>query len=87
MHEMKMIERMDDGFERWSCEECGREFLMKWPPNYEKVIISTGNEMIDHCGIRQDAGTSPLFAIVTLNVDSTNIDHDDISRLVDGIEF
>ncbi len=47
-HSMELVREHADGFEEWYCPTCGRRFLMHWPPEYEKTIITPGNEMVTH---------------------------------------
>lgn len=35
--------------EEWYCPTCGRRILMKWPPNYKKIILEAGDEYAIHC--------------------------------------
>jgi len=42
--------RDDTGAEEWSCPECGRRFLMRWPPHYEKIVLDPGDDNAVHVG-------------------------------------
>ena len=46
-HTMQLIST-DNGLERWRCPECGREFDLSWPPDYQKTIISPGDGTVGH---------------------------------------
>lgn len=53
-HEMVLAITHTSGAEEWHCPICGRRFLLKWPPSYEKVILNPGNELVTHIGSRGD---------------------------------
>jgi hypothetical protein len=42
------------GAEEWYCPACGRRFLLRWPPAYEKVVIEPGDEFAAHSGSKGD---------------------------------
>lgn len=43
-HQMHLDKEHPSGFEEWYCPVCGRRLLMKWPPDYEKVVLQPGDE-------------------------------------------
>ncbi len=49
-HEMNLIDTHEDGEEEWLCPECGRRFLMRWPPEYSRTVLDPGNEDVIHTG-------------------------------------
>jgi len=49
-HEMVLASTHDTGAEEWFCPTCGRRFLMRWPPAYEKTILEAGDEYAIHSG-------------------------------------
>lgn len=49
-HEMRLETTHSTGTEEWVCPICGRRFLMRWPPNYEKIILEAGDEYATHSG-------------------------------------
>ncbi|MEU7855674.1 hypothetical protein [Nonomuraea sp. NPDC049141] len=54
-HEMVMVGVSDSGTEEWLCPECGRRTLMRWQPDYEKVVLDVGDELATHFGGRGGA--------------------------------
>jgi len=63
--------------EEWYCPTCGRRILMKWPPNYKKVILDAGDDEVIHCVGR---GGLPFGASqVSQNRESLS---EDIQRLI-----
>ncbi len=49
-HEMQLVATHPTGADEWHCPTCGRRFLMQWPPNYEKVVLESGDEYAIHTG-------------------------------------
>ena len=49
-HDMQLVATHPTGAEEWYCPVCKRRFLIHWPPNYEKVILETGDEYAIHSG-------------------------------------
>jgi hypothetical protein len=53
-HEMVLETTHSSGAEEWYCPTCGRRFLLRWPPTYEKIIIEPGDEFVAHSGSKGD---------------------------------
>jgi hypothetical protein len=53
-HEMVLATTHASGSEEWYCPTCGRRFLLRWPPAYEKVVIEPGDEYAAHSGSKGD---------------------------------
>lgn len=51
-HQMELVRTHASGAEEWLCSECGRRFLMQWPPHYKKIVLDPGDEMATHSGGR-----------------------------------
>jgi len=49
-HEMQLAITHSSGAEEWNCPECGRRFVAQWEPNFRRVILERGDEMIIHNG-------------------------------------
>jgi len=49
-HEMILVETRESGVEEWLCPSCRRRLLMRWPPNYEKLVLDSGDESATHVG-------------------------------------
>ena len=47
-HEMILERILPIGVEEWSCPECGRRFLVQWPPAYKIVLLEPGDPNIRH---------------------------------------
>jgi hypothetical protein len=47
-HEMILQETHISGVEEWYCPDCGRRFLVQWPPAYKMIIVESGNKDIRH---------------------------------------
>jgi hypothetical protein len=53
-HEMVLTGTADSDSEEWTCPECGRRLLLRWPPNCQKIILERGNENVAHSGGKGD---------------------------------
>ena len=49
-HDMQLVTTDSTGAEEWYCPACGRRFLLRWPPHYEKVVLEPGDERATHNG-------------------------------------
>jgi hypothetical protein len=47
---MILSSRAESGAEEWSCPDCGRRILLRWPPDYEKLVLEHGDEDAIHVG-------------------------------------
>jgi hypothetical protein len=52
-HQLELHAVLETGVEEWVCPECGRRFLVEWPPEYNKIIIEVGDDQAIHTGVRQ----------------------------------
>jgi hypothetical protein len=49
-HEMILGGRAQTGAEEWYCPACGRRMLLRWPPDYEKIVLEHGDDSAVHVG-------------------------------------
>jgi hypothetical protein len=49
---MVLAERTESGAEEWVCHTCGRRMLMRWPPDFERVILEYGDDRAVHVGAK-----------------------------------
>lgn len=60
-HVMVRVRWTASGDEEWLCPECGRRMLLRWPPDFEKVVLEPGDERSSHIGgslgLSMDAGS------------------------------
>jgi len=49
-HKMVLEKTYATGAEEWCCPTCGRRFIMRWPPRYEKIVLEPGDEYAIHSG-------------------------------------
>jgi hypothetical protein len=40
----------ESGAEEWACPDCGRRVLLRWPPEYERLVLEHGDETAIHVG-------------------------------------
>ena len=51
-HEMVLNGRAESGTEEWVCPDCGRRVLLRWPPNFERLIVEYGDDGAVHVGAK-----------------------------------
>jgi hypothetical protein len=44
------------GLEEWRCPVCGRHFLVRWPPDYQRLVLAEGDEQAVHVGRKGPVG-------------------------------
>ena len=44
------------GLEEWRCPVCGRRFLVRWPPDYQRLVLAEGDEQAVHVGRKGPVG-------------------------------
>ena len=49
-HTMIISGTTESGAEEWTCPDCGRRMVLRWPPDYEKLILESGDESAVHVG-------------------------------------
>ncbi len=49
-HEMVLVGPAESGAEEWACPTCGRRMLLRWPPNYERLVLNHGDVSVVHVG-------------------------------------
>lgn len=49
-HTMELVETFETGAEEWYCPACDRRFVVQWPPTYKKIVLSAGDEYVQHSG-------------------------------------
>lgn len=47
-HEMILEKIHISGVEEWYCPDCGRRFLVQWPPSYKMIIVEQGDKDTRH---------------------------------------
>lgn len=53
-HEMQHRGTYPSGAQEWSCPECGRHFVVRWPPNYQRLVLNEGDGDAVHVGAKGD---------------------------------
>lgn len=49
-HNMILNGSAESGAEEWVCPTCGRQMLLRWPPDYQKLVLVPGDEDAIHVG-------------------------------------
>jgi hypothetical protein len=52
-HEMVHEGTDPSGMEEWRCPVCGRHFIVRWPPDYERLVLAEGDPKAIHVGTKQ----------------------------------
>lgn len=56
---------VESGAEMWVCPSCDRRMLLRWPPDYQKLVLARGDDNAIHVGGKGglrigDAAVAPL---------------------------
>ena len=51
-HEMVLNGRVESGAEEWVCPDCGRRVLLRWPPEFERLVVEHGDDRAVHIGAK-----------------------------------
>ena len=52
-HEMVHEGTDPSGMEEWRCPVCGRHFIVRWPPDYERLVLAEGDPQAIHVGTKE----------------------------------
>jgi hypothetical protein len=52
-HEMVHEGTDASGMEEWRCPVCGRHFVIRWPPDYERLVLAEGDPQAIHVGTKE----------------------------------
>jgi hypothetical protein len=55
-HEMVHEGTDASGMEEWRCPMCGRHFIVRWPPDYERLVLAEGDADATHVGTKGEVG-------------------------------
>ena len=61
--------RAESGAEEWVCPTCGRRMLLRWPPEYEKLVLDHGDDSAIHVGGKGGVQVGGLVIAPTLEGD------------------
>jgi hypothetical protein len=59
-HEMTHQGTDAAGMEEWRCEVCGRDFVVRWPPNFERLVLTEGDGNAIHIGRKSEPGLTGI---------------------------
>jgi len=48
------------GMEEWRCPECGRHFIVRWPPDFERLVLAEGDGDAVHVGAKGGPGLTGI---------------------------
>ncbi len=49
-HEMQLETTYPSGVQEWFCPTCDRRFVMRMPPNFNRIMLDVGDETVSHSG-------------------------------------
>jgi hypothetical protein len=49
-HEMEHRGTLPSGAQEWACPTCSRHFIVRWPPNYQRIVLEEGDANAVHVG-------------------------------------
>jgi hypothetical protein len=75
-HEMVRKGIDPSGAEEWLCQQCGRHFIVRWPPRFERVVLHPGDESATHFGGKGDVVLSDLHLSPAVTEGSDALDDD-----------
>jgi hypothetical protein len=73
-HEMILEETRPSGDEVWSCPECGRRSVMRWLPDYERIVLEPGDERVIHVGGTGGVRTGKVELVADVALPSSDED-------------
>jgi hypothetical protein len=59
-HEMIHEGTDASGMEAWRCPVCGRHFVVRWPPDYRRLVLAEGDPNATHVGTKGEVGFSGI---------------------------
>ena len=59
-HEMVHQGTDASGMEEWRCPECGRHFVVRWPPDFERLVLAEGDGDAVHVGAKGGPGLTGI---------------------------
>jgi hypothetical protein len=59
-HHMERAGVRENGEEEWLCPSCGRQLLLRWPPEYQKLVLEPGDEDAAHTGATAGIQLGPI---------------------------
>jgi hypothetical protein len=66
-HQMQRMETREHGLDEWWCPTCGRRLLLRWPPEYQKLVLEAGDEGASHAGATAGLGFGSLEVVAPGN--------------------
>jgi len=71
-HEMIFDKTHTSGVEEWYCPDCGRRFLVQWPPAYKMIILEPGDKDTRHNVSKVNSRTGPRLVTQLEETDLTD---------------
>jgi hypothetical protein len=75
-HEMVHEGTDATGMEEWRCPVCGRHFVVRWPPDYERLVLAEGDENAIHVGTKGEVVLSAIRVTPSTGEPAAGADED-----------
>jgi hypothetical protein len=53
-HEMELRGTLPSGAQEWDCPTCGRQFVVRWSPDFQRMVLAEGDPDAAHVGSTAD---------------------------------
>ena len=67
VHEMRIEKIHSSDIEEWLCPICGRRLLVRWTPEFQKIVLESGDEYAYHSGSKGGVQIQPPNTVVQEN--------------------
>jgi hypothetical protein len=64
-HHLKRAGIRENGAEEWLCPSCGRHLLLRWPPEYQKLVLEPGDEGATHTAATAGVQLGPFEVVAS----------------------
>ena len=51
------------GMQEWRCPVCGRHFVVRWPPDFERLVLTEGDGDAVHVGSKDGTGLTGIQVV------------------------
>jgi hypothetical protein len=51
------------GMQEWRCPACGRHFVVRWPPDFERLVLTEGDGDAVHVGSKDGPGLTGIQVV------------------------
>lgn len=77
---MVQTETAPGGAEEWTCTQCSRRLMIRWTPEFDKLVLDRGDEHAPHAGGKGGVGFGRV-SVEPAPAGPTDRDHDWLAGL------